>query len=65
MLLLLLVYWFGMLYCAELVVDDHLSVGDFVLYLTYVRQLYLPLNFFGTFIIELFNQHLLIWKIYV
>lgn len=39
----------GMLYCAKLVVQGTLDVGDFVLYITYVRQLYMPLNFFGTY----------------
>ncbi|XP_066929948.1 ATP-binding cassette sub-family B member 6-like [Clytia hemisphaerica] len=39
----------GMLYCGKLCVEDVLDVGDFVLYITYVRQLYMPLNFFGTY----------------
>lgn len=39
----------GMLYCGKLVVEGKLTVGDFVLFITYVRQLYTPLNFFGTY----------------
>ncbi len=29
--------------------QGHLTVGDFVLFATYVVQLYVPLNFFGTY----------------
>ncbi|XP_022787340.1 ATP-binding cassette sub-family B member 6, mitochondrial-like [Stylophora pistillata] len=39
----------GTLYCAKLVVDGQLGVGDFVLFVTYTLQLYVPLNYFGTY----------------
>ena len=40
----------GSLYCAWLVsAKKELSVGDYVLYGTYILQLYAPLNFFGTY----------------
>ena len=40
----------GSLYCAWLVGMKHeLSVGDYVLFGTYILQLYGPLNFFGTY----------------
>jgi ATP-binding cassette subfamily B (MDR/TAP) protein 6 len=40
----------GSLYCAWLVSVKHeLTVGDYVLYGTYILQLYGPLNFFGTY----------------
>lgn len=39
----------GTLYCGHLVVDGQLGVGDFVLYVTYTLQLYIPLNYFGTY----------------
>ena len=39
----------GCLLCAWQVVQDVLSVGDFVLFLTYITQLYGPLNWFGTY----------------
>ncbi|KAL7037350.1 hypothetical protein ACKWTF_009172 [Chironomus riparius] len=43
----------GSLLCAYFVVheDDHkrLTVGDYVLFATYIIQLYVPLNWFGTF----------------
>ena len=35
--------------CAYRVVQGLLDVGDFVLYCTYIIQLYSPLNFFGTY----------------
>ncbi|KAI9142821.1 P-loop containing nucleoside triphosphate hydrolase protein [Paraphysoderma sedebokerense] len=38
----------GSLLCAYRVVQGVLTVGDFVLYLTYISQLYGPLNWFGT-----------------
>jgi len=44
----------GCLLAAKQVVDDQLTVGDFVLFLTYITQLYVPLNWFGMF---LFNTH--------
>lgn len=39
----------GTLYCAKLVTDGQLGVGDFVLFVTYTLQLYVPLNYFGTY----------------
>lgn len=39
----------GTLLCARDVVIGTLTVGDFVLFCTYVLQLYMPLNFFGTY----------------
>eukprot|EP00795_Rhopilema_esculentum_P006771 gene6771-12337_t len=39
----------GTLYCAHLVMIGHFKVGDFVLFITYMKQLYMPLNFFGTY----------------
>lgn len=39
----------GTLYCGKLVVDGQLGVGDFVLYVTYTLQLYVPLNYLGTY----------------
>ena len=40
----------GSLYCAWLVsVKKELTVGDYVLFGTYILQLYTPLNFFGTY----------------
>ena len=40
---------FGSLLCAYRVTQGQLTVGDFVLYCTYIIQLYSPLNFFGTY----------------
>lgn len=38
----------GCTLCAKRVLIDHtMTVGDFVLYLTYITQLYEPLNGFG------------------
>ncbi|VDN33930.1 unnamed protein product, partial [Dibothriocephalus latus] len=37
----------GTLLCAHAVVAGNLTLGDFVLFCTYMTQLYLPLNFFG------------------
>ncbi|KAI8820128.1 uncharacterized protein EV422DRAFT_531754 [Fimicolochytrium jonesii] len=38
----------GSLVCAKRIVYDHtMTVGDFVLYLSYITQLYGPLNWFG------------------
>ncbi|KAL5110602.1 ATP-binding cassette sub-family B member 6 mitochondrial [Taenia crassiceps] len=39
----------GTLLCARDVVIGTLTVGDFVLFCTYILQLYMPLNFFGTY----------------
>ncbi|CAF1346686.1 unnamed protein product [Rotaria sordida] len=40
----------GSLYCAWLVSIKHeLTVGDYVLFGTYILQLYAPLNYFGTY----------------
>ena len=38
----------GSLYCAYLVVDSALTVGDYVLFGTYILQLTVPLNWIGT-----------------
>ena len=40
---------FGASLCAYRVTQGVLTVGDFVLYCTYIIQLYAPLNFFGTY----------------
>ncbi len=39
----------GATLCAYRVKQGELTVGDFVLYCTYIIQLYAPLNFFGTY----------------
>lgn len=39
----------GSALCAYRVTQGALTVGDFVLYCTYIVQLYTPLNFFGTY----------------
>ena len=40
----------GSLLCAYYVYDHHgLTVGDYVLFATYIVQLYAPLNWFGTY----------------
>jgi ABC-type transport system involved in Fe-S cluster assembly fused permease/ATPase subunit len=39
----------GLLLCAKRVVDHELTVGDFVAFITYLLQLYQPLNWFGTY----------------
>lgn len=39
----------GSALCAYRVTQNVLDVGDFVLYNTYIIQLYAPLNFFGTY----------------
>ncbi|KAI8822059.1 P-loop containing nucleoside triphosphate hydrolase protein [Fimicolochytrium jonesii] len=39
----------GLLMCAKRVSDGQLTVGDFVAFLTYLLQLYQPLNWFGTY----------------
>lgn len=40
---------FGAILSAYRVKQGDLTVGDFVLYCTYIIQLYVPLNFFGTY----------------
>uniref|UniRef100_UPI00358F1561 ATP-binding cassette sub-family B member 6 isoform X1 n=2 Tax=Myxine glutinosa TaxID=7769 RepID=UPI00358F1561 len=39
----------GALLCAHFVTDGKMNVGDFVLFCTYIMQLYIPLNWFGTY----------------
>ncbi|XP_074154788.1 LOW QUALITY PROTEIN: ATP-binding cassette sub-family B member 6 [Sminthopsis crassicaudata] len=39
----------GSLLCAHFVSEQQLQVGDFVLFGTYIIQLYMPLNWFGTY----------------
>lgn len=40
----------GSLLCVHMVVDDHsLTIGDYVLFSSYIIQLYVPLNWFGTY----------------
>ncbi|XP_063068960.1 ATP-binding cassette sub-family B member 6 [Engraulis encrasicolus] len=39
----------GSLLCAHLVTVDTFKVGDYVLFSTYIIQLYTPLNWFGTY----------------
>lgn len=40
----------GSLLCVHMVVDDgSLTVGDYVLFASYIIQLYVPLNWFGTY----------------
>nr|XP_039256085.1 ATP-binding cassette sub-family B member 6, mitochondrial-like [Styela clava] len=39
----------GSILCAKFVIDGTFQVGDFVLFGTYIVQLYTPLNFFGTY----------------
>ncbi|VDQ02304.1 unnamed protein product [Trichobilharzia regenti] len=39
----------GVLLCARDVVDEKLTVGHFVLFCTYIIQLYSPLSIFGTY----------------
>uniref|UniRef100_G1KN81 ATP-binding cassette sub-family B member 6 n=1 Tax=Anolis carolinensis TaxID=28377 RepID=G1KN81_ANOCA len=39
----------GSLLCASYVIKRKLHVGDYVLFGTYIIQLYVPLNFFGTY----------------
>ncbi|XP_028250245.1 LOW QUALITY PROTEIN: ATP-binding cassette sub-family B member 6, mitochondrial [Parambassis ranga] len=39
----------GSLLCAHLVSEGQLQVGDYVLFGTYIIQLYTPLNWFGTY----------------
>ena len=59
----------GCLLCAKRVlIDKTMAVGDFVLYLSYLTQLYEPLNYFGNYYktiqVLLTNRKTLwIWKI--
>ena len=39
----------GSILCAIRVTEGALDVGDFVLFITYLTQLYQPLNWFGTY----------------
>lgn len=39
----------GTLLCVKRVLDKDLQVGDFVLFVTYLDQLYRPLNYFGSY----------------
>ncbi|XP_035228814.1 ATP-binding cassette sub-family B member 6, mitochondrial-like isoform X2 [Stegodyphus dumicola] len=39
----------GAMLCAHYVVEGKLTAGDWVLFSTYILQLYIPLNFFGTY----------------
>ena len=39
----------GCLLCANRIVDQRMNLGDFVLFMTYIVQLYQPLNWFGTY----------------
>ncbi|XP_078491285.1 ATP-binding cassette sub-family B member 6 [Ciona intestinalis] len=39
----------GSMLCARYVLDDKFQIGDFVLFGTYIVQLYTPLGFFGTY----------------
>ncbi|TPX63341.1 hypothetical protein SpCBS45565_g06690 [Spizellomyces sp. 'palustris'] len=39
----------GLLVCGKRVADGQLTIGDFVAFLTYLLQLYQPLNWFGTY----------------
>ncbi|KAL6777369.1 hypothetical protein ACKKBF_B21245 [Auxenochlorella protothecoides x Auxenochlorella symbiontica] len=39
----------GLLVCTQGIADGSLSVGDAVLFVTLMQQLYAPLNFFGTY----------------
>jgi ATP-binding cassette subfamily B (MDR/TAP) protein 6 len=39
----------GLLICGKRVVEKTLTVGDFVAFITYLLQLYQPLNWFGTY----------------
>ena len=42
--------FFGCIICAKRIVyEKTMSVGDFVLYLSYITQLYGPLNWFGNY----------------
>ena len=39
----------GSLLCVYLVSQKQLTIGDYVLFGTYISQLYTPLNWFGTY----------------
>lgn len=40
----------GSLLCLDLIVNDKtLTIGDYVLFASYIIQLYVPLNWFGTY----------------
>ena len=38
----------GALLCIKYVLDGKFTVGDYVMFGTYISQLYVPLNWFGT-----------------
>ena len=38
----------GALLCIKYVLDGEFTVGDYVMFGTYISQLYVPLNWFGT-----------------
>ncbi|KAG5459948.1 MAG: hypothetical protein BJ554DRAFT_8069, partial [Olpidium bornovanus] len=46
----------GCIVCAMRIVDHTMNVSDFVLYLTYITQLYGPLNWFGNSWFALLNR---------
>lgn len=47
----------GSLLCAHMVVDHkQLTVGDYVLFASYIIQLYVPLNWFGTYYRLVFSR---------
>lgn len=39
----------GTILACEKVLNKELGIGDFVLFITYMQQLYEPLNYFGTY----------------
>ncbi|CAG8506513.1 9915_t:CDS:10, partial [Scutellospora calospora] len=39
----------GLLLCAIRIAKNEMSIGDFVMYLSYILQLYAPLNWFGNY----------------
>ncbi|CAG8822582.1 14774_t:CDS:2, partial [Dentiscutata erythropus] len=39
----------GLLLCATRIAKNEMSIGDFVMYLSYILQLYAPLNWFGNY----------------
>lgn len=48
----------GSLLCVHMVVNkETLTVGDYVLFASYIIQLYVPLNWFGTYYRFLFDTN--------